>query len=119
MEKLIKYTLPWFIYRYGEEKGVEKYEQRNKNRSEKAKGSQNGRYITINVEEFKKDVLAGISKTEICKKYNLSPGGSFPNKLRECFGETSLYLIRGYSASKELERIRKTRSWKYGWKDCE
>jgi len=96
MEKLAKFTLPWFIQKYGEELGIEKYKEKNKRTSESKKGPLSSRYIVIDKESFKQDVLSGLTKTDLCLKYKLSPGGSFTSKLKECFGETNLFKIRGH-----------------------
>lgn len=114
MEQFTRYTLDWFIQKYGEQEGCSRYRQKNQLRSEKAKGNQNGRYISINLDEFKEDVLKGTPKSELCSKYRLSPGGSFTGKLKECFGDTNLYRIRGrvwyrngilYSDLKETKNV--------------
>lgn len=88
-----RYSLEWFIERYGEEQGNLKYKERNLNKSEKSKGSLNPAYKSIDLESFKSDVLAGTLKETLLSKYGLA-SSSFSNKLFECFGDKSLYRIK-------------------------
>lgn len=89
-----RHTLKWFILKYGEEEGTAQYKTRCANKSKKSLGANNPSYKKIDLAAFEVDVLKGVTKKELCEKYKLVSTG-FTNKLKECFGQTSLYKIRG------------------------
>jgi group I intron endonuclease len=89
-----RYTLEWFKERYGDIEGVEKYNYRCSNRKGQRVGELNTSYKKINQQSFKEDILGGMSKKDLCVKYGLA-STSFTGRLKDVFGETSLYRIRG------------------------
>lgn len=88
-----RYTLFWFVERYGEEEGVEKYLARNKNKSEKSKGELNKSYKKVNKEVFISDVLSGISKKDLAEKHGVA-FTALQRRLRDFFGTDSFKEVR-------------------------
>jgi group I intron endonuclease len=89
-----RYTLQWFQERYGEDEGIRKYSDRRENRKGKLIGELNTSYKKVDEESFKEDILGGMSKKDLCMKHGLA-STSFSRRLRDVFGESSLYKIRG------------------------
>ncbi len=89
-----RFSLPWFIERYGEEEGTIMYINRCENRKGQLTGDKNTSYKAIDLQGFKEDVLSGMSKVDLCKKYKLG-STAFRGRLQDAFGHTSLYKVRG------------------------